>query len=431
MDLLLKYGSLLIVGLIFLKLTYDFIVLIFPNAAQYAPRLSLPLMPEPASLNYVRQLGCSPYSRVTLMFIVNRLLILLAATFIYSLVENKPIELFNNFYDLWYRWDTRHYLYIAEHGYPNEGNDRNILVFYPLFPMLVKFANIVINEYFYSGLFVSNVCLLAACIMMFKLTQLEFKNESISGASVQYLLIFPLSFFGSMSYTESLFLLLSVSCFYFIRKEMWWQAGLIGMLASLTRNQGIVLFAPMAYEFIRVSLELYRQGEKPKVGDLIMRFCFCLLIPLGFVLYLCLNKYISGDWFRFLEYQRDNWHQKPVFFADNIVEIYKRINFSDPNHTTGIWIPTTIVFMLVIILLPFITSVLPAPYIIYTIPFFVICYTPSWLISGPRYLFVLFPMYMALAKILHKRETLSHLTKLFFVSMTGVMLVAFFRNSVL
>jgi len=46
--------------------------------------------------------------------------------------------------------DAPHYLHLAEHGYVSTGDKANLIVFYPLYPLLVKLFNIFCNDYFIS-----------------------------------------------------------------------------------------------------------------------------------------------------------------------------------------------------------------------------------------------------------------------------------------
>src|SRR5262249_29160432 len=56
------------------------------------------------------------------------------------------------------------------------------------------------------------------------------------------------SFILFAPYTESLFLLLSVASLLMARRRQWWLAGLAGGLAALTRQQGLFLIVPLAWE---------------------------------------------------------------------------------------------------------------------------------------------------------------------------------------
>ena len=76
-----------------------------------------------------------------------------------------------------------------------------------------------------------------------------------------YLAIGPLSFFFQAVYTESLFLLLSLACFVFAREGRWRLAGVMGLLATLTRSTGVLLLIPLAYYYYE------RRGWKLRKTD--------------------------------------------------------------------------------------------------------------------------------------------------------------------
>jgi len=37
----------------------------------------------------------------------------------------------------WDQWDARHYLFLATHGYAANGDARNLIAFFPLYPALI------------------------------------------------------------------------------------------------------------------------------------------------------------------------------------------------------------------------------------------------------------------------------------------------------
>ena len=444
MDFFLKCLSVVVIAFVVCSIFYDAIVVAFPRVTTGGVTLFkekfftvrwFGIFSRFSEKLAVLRLYClpffkHPYIEITLTLFFNRLVLFLLATVAYSILEDKSIDFFGHFQNIWNRWDSSHYMRIAEYGYPVEGDLRNLLVFYPMYPLLIKISNLFIANIFLAGIFTSCLCLLLSLFVLYRLSVLEFSDKVMAKSSVHYLLLFPLSFFGSMVYTESTFLLFSITCFYCIRREWWWAAGLCGMMAAFTRNQGVILFAPMMYEIVRISILNYREGNRLDWGTLFCRLSSSLLIPLGILFYLCVNKYVSGDWFRFLEYQKNHWGQEAIFFGQNIDNIYDRIDWNDTGLTVGTWLPTVFVFVLCLILLPLMTQVLPTAYVLYSCCFFVISFAPSWLLSGPRYIFVLFPLYMVMAKVLIKFENLTFLVKTSFSFITVLMIVALIRNNV-
>jgi len=61
---------------------------------------------------------------------------------------------------------------------------------------------------------------------------------------VTLLALCPLSFYLFTAYSEGAFLMCAIACFYALRLQRWWQAGLWGLLAAVARPPGAVLVVP-------------------------------------------------------------------------------------------------------------------------------------------------------------------------------------------
>ncbi|MGI9172268.1 MAG: hypothetical protein ACR2F0_03025, partial [Chthoniobacterales bacterium] len=79
--------------------------------------------------------------------------------------------------------------------------------------------------------------------------RLEFDEETARRA-VLYLLIFPTTLFLSAVYSESVFLLCVIGSFYHARRRQWWWAGMLGLLATLSRPPGIMIFLGLLVEYL-------------------------------------------------------------------------------------------------------------------------------------------------------------------------------------
>lgn len=135
------------------------------------------------------------------------------------------------FPELWNRWDAPHYLDIARDGYQTEGDPRYFIVFYPLYPWLVRGAGWAFGDMFWAAMAVSNSCFFAACVLLYRLFRMDMDADS-AGWGVVYLCFSPLAFFMSIPYTESLYLLLTVAFFYAAKKEKWLWAGGSGVFGG-------------------------------------------------------------------------------------------------------------------------------------------------------------------------------------------------------
>ena len=141
------------------------------------------------------------------------------------------------------RWDTGFYLSIADEGYRYGGPGLPSVAFFPLLPLLIRALTPLAGSALMAGLLVTNLALLGASILLYRLAEDEF-GATVADRSVWYLLIFPASFFGSAIYSESLFLLGAVGALYFARRGSWPVAALFGFCAGFSRLIGVVV-APM------------------------------------------------------------------------------------------------------------------------------------------------------------------------------------------
>ncbi len=144
------------------------------------------------------------------------------------------------------RWDSIHYLQIAEHGYTYAANTP----FYPLYPLLIHILAWVVQSQVLAGVIISCTSYAVALTLLYRLTRDEL-GDSTARTTVLLLTFAPLSFFFSAVYTESLFLAFLVGSFYLARRNRFAWAGLAAAAATLTHVEGILLTAPLVLMYWR------------------------------------------------------------------------------------------------------------------------------------------------------------------------------------
>ena len=115
-------------------------------------------------------------------------------------------------------------------------------------------------SYLLVGTLLSNGALLAALFVLYQLA-IESFGEQVGRRTLLYLCIFPTAFFFFAAYNESLFLLLTTGAFLAMRRQAWWLAGLLGLLAALTRLTGVLLVLPYLYELWLVRENIFRASK--------------------------------------------------------------------------------------------------------------------------------------------------------------------------
>ncbi len=147
---------------------------------------------------------------------------------------------------VWQRWDTGNFLHIVNFGYSNWG----LTAFFPLYPLLIRGAMVVVPSPLIAALLISNLAAVVALVVLYQLVREDFDQERAQRV-VLYLMFFPTAFFLLAAYNESLFLCLTLLSFYQMRRGQWLLAGLFGFFAALTRSAGLLLLLPFAYEYLR------------------------------------------------------------------------------------------------------------------------------------------------------------------------------------
>ena len=206
-----------------------------------------------------------------------------------------------SFLEMWTKWDTRHYLKIAEYGYSENSHQ---IAFFPLYPYLIRIFTVIFQNYMLSALIISNAAYAIAVYFLYKIVKLDFENEDAYRAVI-YLSVFPTAYFLHAGYSESLFLALAIGSMYFGRKKSWALAGVLGMLAASTRLIGIILLPVLVIEYL--------SQKEFKLKEIRADILLLLIIGIGFIAYLALNYSVSGDPFYFLKVQQEGWSKKLAF----------------------------------------------------------------------------------------------------------------------
>ena len=303
--------------------------------------------------------------------------------------------------------DSQHYLNIAENGYVNTGDDRLLIVFFPLYPYLVRGLHFIVQNYLVSGLIVSNLCWVFAAYLLYELALLDTDKRGALRA-LKYLCILPASFLFSAPLSDSLFLLLSIACVYAVRKNLYPVAGIVGLLAAFTRMPGVLLFAPACFELVgKIIRERPMQGKNNKwrfrmAGNALS----LLLIPAGLLLYFYINYRVTGSATTFLSYQSEHWHQQlGWFFGTMATQVSSATGaFSDNTQMLwGLWLPNIVYLFASLGIVIAAQNKLRASNVAYFIAYYAVCMGATWLLSAPRYLTAAYPLALALGVITQKK----------------------------
>jgi hypothetical protein len=197
------------------------------------------------------------------------------------------------------RWDAVHYMRIAREGYA----DVHGLVLLPLYPLLVSASAWLLRDPLAAALTVTLLAHLGAAWCLARLMLLDHPPPVVERA-ILFLAVFPTALFASLPYAEALFLFFVAAALLCFRTRHMVGAGIFAFLAVCTRLPGLALVAAMAAEYVF----RMRREVRPRA------VLFPLLFPLvGCAVYLLLNERLAGDPFFFLSVQESRFHRGFAF----------------------------------------------------------------------------------------------------------------------
>jgi len=330
------------------------------------------------------------------------LVLVMAALSINTLFDQKE-----DWSTLWTRWDASHYLSLAKDGYTGTGDARFSIVFYPLFPWLVRAVAFVGRSYFAAAIVVSGVASVCAGLLLRRLAELD-QRAIVARMAVWFLFIFPTAYFLHIGYTESLFLALVLGCLLAARKQAWMIAGILGAFACMTRVNGLLLMPTLL-------VEAWLQFRQTRRID--WRWLWIAAPALGFGVYLFLNYRVTGDPFAFSPIMEEHWYKKLTSPWVGIHESWTRIfRF---NLTEGLFEFIFIVFSFGCTVWCWLT--LRPSYAVWMTLNWLLFTSTTFVVSVPRYCLTLFPIFIILARLAAARPLIGRI-----VTVTSLFLLALF-----
>jgi hypothetical protein len=304
----------------------------------------------------------------------------------------------------WAHWDGRWFAHIAVSGYDTDA----ATAFFPLYPLVLRVgieAGLGVAAF---GVLVSTVATLASFYFIFALARTWY-DERVALASIVTLAFFPTAFYLNAVYSDALFLALSSGALWalYVRRQLM-VAGALACFAALTRNAGGLLILPLAYEWLRNRREFGWTAVIGVAGPVVGL--------LSYAFYLWRR---SGDPLLFSAAYEQNWHREltnPLAtLRDAFAHGHDGVSYLVPGRlleTTSVFPSLLLSNTLNVFFLGFALSAVilaarrvPIGALLYAIP---VALGPLALndprglplISYPRYVLVIFPLFIAVAVVL-------------------------------
>jgi hypothetical protein len=313
--------------------------------------------------------------------------------------------------DAFQKWDAYWFLNIVREGYQFYGPieqvsgvvagipETNVTPF-PLYPMLMAAGGWLIGDPAVAGLLLSQVALIGSFALLYRLVRLD-DDEAQARRVVWFFAAVPWGYAFSAIYSESVFFFLTLAAIYAVRRDRLVLGGVAGMLAALSRLNGVLIALPMLIELWRRwrARRVLNDGtedtggaELPEARPLsVPRALFALaLVPAGTLGYFAYLWWLTGEPNAYFIGQQ-GWHKSLVPPWTHLVEW---LTSSDLDAEDRLDIATAIVVGLTLALS---YGRIRASYWAYFAASFAVLMSSSYLLGLPRYAAGLFPIYFAYA----------------------------------
>ena len=272
-------------------------------------------------------------------------------------------------------WDSGFFLWIAQNGYPAwEGLSKRLYAFFPAYPALIRVSFYIFHDYSLAAA-VPALILGVGSVALFQMIGELYLPKRDAMISTIIFAFFPYVFlFTSVAYTESLFLFSTLACWLLHKKQHPYASAIFATIATLTREYGILIIVPVAFDLIRTKR---------------IRNLWTLTVPVASLLgwfYFCFSA--TGDWLASLTSQRVAWG------TIGLGEILYKILFMSSNlpHGTDV----ALIAFLAILIFPVVRSFkIDISLGVYSASLFLLLLCAGSRISMVRYASFIFPLWLA------------------------------------
>ncbi|MBN1654555.1 MAG: tetratricopeptide repeat protein [Deltaproteobacteria bacterium] len=294
------------------------------------------------------------------------------------------------------RWDSNLYSEVAFFSYrmpvPGSFFLWGTVGQFPLLPVLLRWLAFVLDDAFWAAAIIPNAALLLATLFLFDWLRTE-HGQRLAIGTVCVLLVHPASMHGSVLYAESLALLGMVGVVHSLQRGAYASAGLWGVFAGLARFNTLAIVPWML-------LEAWRKPAGRSPGSLLARISPLFGVAL-FMLYLQVEFGNAFAYFHEVSVTRFGDRPTAVAAAE-AMGLLAHVLGLQSGPLRGGPLPVLLYALACLVLYTFIVLALarardfgPA----LCVGFGIILALGSNLASQPRYLWLLFPAAVTLARV--------------------------------
>ncbi len=185
-------------------------------------------------------------------------------------------------------WDAVLLRNIAQYGYFSPHTTAHNTAFFPGYPAALAAAHLILRNWVLAELILSGI---AGCSVVVSLSRLAGGRRA-----VLYLLTAPAAIFLMVGYTECLFLAFAIPAWHAAARGRWWRAALLAGLSGLVRPDAVFLIPALAV----MALTGPRGAWLANAG----KACCALAGPAVYEIYL---KVHTGTWEAWTKAQQAGW----------------------------------------------------------------------------------------------------------------------------
>ena len=410
MDTPLYVESLIVGGtvLVLFSLLY---IRFLPRAFDFVMGADQELLPS--TIQRTSTIGARELLRLVFMLAIGRGIFMLGA-FLWSLYLYGYTE---TVFEIQHVWADHLFagriISIANKGYAVEAVDMAgkylNLLFPPFYSLIVRLISPFYLSTIRAGFFVANLNAILSGVVLYLLVLHDSDRRSAVRA-LWYYSILPPSFLLTCTIPASTFLLLSLLSIYCMRKKRFVLSAVVGAMAALTERVGIVLVIPLLMEFFNAMTREYRYLREVtwrfylKKGLVGSAF---ILVPLGFITYLTINRVVGGSFFTYVGYLEELYDSRFALFyrvcgvlTDRFIDTWR---FCEPSLAFGQYLPNLLFAVGSLTLIFAKGKELRVSYLAYFMVCYVVILSQTGVMDAPRQLFCCFPLIIAMMRLTKNR----------------------------
>ncbi len=257
-----------------------------------------------------------------LIWLFSRFVIVISMLLIAPLLPAPPDGFVASFgWNAFFSWDSVWYETIATSGYEyiNDGQ-HHAVAFFPLFPLIIRAVMSLGLPFVIAGTLVNNLAFLGALLLIYNWVENSYGRSSARWTTM-FLAWFPLSLYGSVIYSEGLYLLLSSATLQAFEQKKYWWLLLWGSLTTATRPTGIAIIPAL--------LLVSWQEQRAKLA-----YIASLATGLGIVFYSIYCQIYFQDALAFIHVQKA-WQPPQDYFGQSWLKMFMQVAIGTSNWKHG------------------------------------------------------------------------------------------------